>query len=641
MLESIRTKTKSTYVLFIFGAIILVFIFWGVGPGGRSKSGTAVAIVNGEPIDVKEYLALHKRLKDYYRKMLKGNYTPAVEKSLNLKDNAVSILIDRSLAVMAAEKGGISVSKKEVQDTIGTMEAFQKNGAFDQDTYFKALSGERIKPVDFEEDVRRDLLVDKMRASVVKGVTVNEADIKKAFLKENREINLSYVAVKAVDMRSSVKVADEEAKEYLMEHSTDFVLPAKVKAVYAYGEFSAFSKGVSVSEAEIGEYYEKNKESFTVPEEIHARHILIRPDIKKGTDRELARKAARDKAEGILKRIKGGEDFTKLAAEYSGDPGSAKKGGDLGWFPRGVMMKDFEQVAFALKKGEVSEIVDTPFGSHIIKLEGRKAASIKPLDSERASIKKKLAEKKSGAGAFEAIKALEETFKNSNDVKELRQAVKKTAGLTFHETGLFDAKHFDNTLAGVPQVKDALFLMNSGDVSEPIKTFTGIYLVKVVQRVEARIPQFEEVKDRVTDELGTIKSVSAAKREADAVLKALQDGKLLKDVASEKGLKVSETGFFAAAGGTIPGTELSAAQYSGLFDLTAEKPVFEKPLSSGDTFYVMEWKGSKEADISSLTSDLKEAFTERLQASKEDEKINDWILSLRKKADIQVFKDRM
>ncbi len=641
MLESIRQKTKSTYVLLIFGAIILVFIFWGVGPGGRGRSANAVATVNGEPIEMKAYLALHNRLQNYYRKVLKGNYTPQVEKGLKLKENAVNILIDRSLAVMAAESSGIKVSEQDVQDTIASMESFQKGGVFDNDTYFNALRAERLKPADFEEDVRRDLLVDKIRKNVVKGVSVSDADVRDAFLRDGREINLSYVAVKASDMRASVKVEDKEARQYLMEHSTNFVLPAKIKVVYAYGEFEAFKKAAAIKDKEISEYYEKHKDSYTVPEEIHASHILIRPDIKKGTDKDAARKAAREKAEGILKRIKGGEDFAGLAKAYSGDPGSAKKGGDLGWFPRGVMMTEFEDVAFALKKGEVSKIVDTPFGSHIIRLDGRKAAVVKPLGKARASIVKKLIAKKSRTSALEALKGLEETFKKTDDAAGLRSAVKAVKGLTFSETKLFDAKHFDSRLSEIPPIKDSLFLMNSGDVTEVVKTFNGLYLVKVLNRVDARIPEFDEVKDKVVEALRENKSVSAAKRRANEVLKGAKDGKKLKDVAAKDGLKVGDTGFFSLSAGLVAGLGLPAAQYPELFDLNAEKPLFGQVILSGESFFVVEWKAAKETDIKKLTPEISDALTLRLQSEKEDKKINDWIISLRKKADIQVFEDRM
>jgi len=378
MLETIRKSTKSTYILLLFGAIILVFVFWGIGPGGKGKSANAVATVDGDPIDIREYLALHKRLTDYYRGVLKDKYTPAVEKGLKLKHNAVSILIDRRLAVMAAESKGISVSKQEVQESIAAIASFQKDGVFDKDRYFSALKSERLKPADFEEDVRRDLLVERMRADVIKDVAVTDDDVQKAYLRENREIDLSYASVNASDKRDSIKVTDKDGKKYLIDHSTDFVIPAKLKAVYAYAGYKAFKKLTSPGETELREYYNKNKDRYTDPEKIHARHILIRPDMKE-KDRDAAKKAAVEKARGLLKRIKAGEDFSRIAKENSGDPGSAKKGGDLGWFPRGVMMKAFEDAAFALKPGEVSGIVETPFGAHIIKLEGRKKAVARPF----------------------------------------------------------------------------------------------------------------------------------------------------------------------------------------------------------------------------------------------------------------------
>ncbi|MFQ5353603.1 MAG: peptidyl-prolyl cis-trans isomerase, partial [Thermodesulfobacteriota bacterium] len=238
-------------------------------------------------------------------------------------------------------------------------------------------------------------------------------------------------------------------------------------------------------------------------------------------------------------------------------------------------------------------------------------------------------------------KGLKKTFKITDDEAGLKQAVKEKTGVTYNETELFDAKSFDRRLAGLPQVKDSLFLMNSGDVSEPIRTFTGVYLVKVVKRVDARIPEFEEVKDKVTEVVKRDKALAAAKREAEALLRDVKEGKKLKDAASGKGFKVAETGLFSLADGVVPGAEVPSMPHRGLFDLNAGKPLYEKTISAGDKFYVMEWKSQENADISKLTSDMKESLSERLQSSKEDEKINEWISSLRKKAEIQVFEDRM
>jgi len=640
MLETIRKSTKSTYILLLFGAIILVFVFWGIGPGGRGKTANAVATVNGDPIGMREYLAIHKRLTNYYRNILKDKYTPSVEKGLKLKQNAVSILIDRRLSVMEAENKGISVSKKDVQDTIAGIEAFQKDGVFDNDRYLRALRSERLTPSEFEDDVRKDLLVEKMRAAVIKDVAVTDDDIKKAFLREKREINLSYAFVDAAAKEASIKVTDKEAKQYLMDHSTDFVLPAKIKAVYAYADYSSFKKRAKISEGEIREYYKQNKDRFTEPEKIHARHILIRPD-KNNKDREAAKKAAVEKAKGILKRLRAGEDFAVLAKKYSTDPGSARKGGDLGWFPRGVMMKGFEDAAFALKTGEVSDVVETPFGAHIIKLDGRKAAKVKPMAKVRGAIKTALSRDTSKEKAMDAVKRIKEAFKDSKDIKGLKEAVKKTGGLTFHETELFDSKHFDESLAKVARFKDSLFLMNEGEVSVPVKTYEGIYLVKIVKREDARIPEYNEVKADVKAKLRASKALRAAKKEAASVLKAVKGGKTLKDAAMEKGLKVSETGLFSASHGFIPGLGLPVQPYLALFDLNAEKPLYKKTISGEGKFFIVRWKSSKEADLSGLTPDIKDALTKMLKTKKEDDALNTWLTKLRKKADIHVFEDRM
>jgi len=640
MLETIRKSTKSTYILLLFGAIILVFVFWGIGPGGRGRSANAVATVNGEPIDMKDYLALHKRLTDYYRNILKDKFTPSVEKGLNLKKNAVAILIDRRLAVMDAENKGIGVSKKEVQDSIGSMAAFQTDGVFSNARYLSALRSERIKPDEFEDDVRKDLLVEKMRAGVVKDVSVSEEDIRKAYLKENRELDLAYVAVNAADKMGDIEVTDKEGKQYLMDHSTDFVLPAKIKVLYGYAAYDAFKKRASVSESEIKAYYEKNQGHFTEPEKIHARHILIRPDMK-NKDRGAAKKAAVEKARKILARVKAGEDFSALARKYSSDPGSAKKGGDLGWFPKGVMMKTFEEAAFALKKGEVSDVVETPFGAHIIRLEGRKPASVKPLSEARGSIKAELSKDLSDKKAFDAIKALEDPLKEAGDLKALKGALKGANGLVLHETAFFDSKHFDKSLEKAGRLKDSLFLMNEGEISEPVKTYEGIYLVKVVKREDARIPEYDEVKADVKERVAAGKALRLAKKEAKELLKAVKGGKSLKDAAKAKGLKVRATGLFSMSNGFIPGIGLPVRSYGALFELDSAKPVYKKTIRSSGSFYVVVWKASKEADLSNLTDDKRASLTETLNSSKKDDKINKWLDSLRKKAKIQVFEDRM
>jgi len=183
--------------------------------------------------------------------------------------------------------------------------------------------------------------------------------------------------------------------------------------------------------------------------------------------------------------------------------------------------------------------------------------------------------------------------------------------------------------------------MNEAEVSEPVKTYEGVYLVKVIKRVDARIPEYDDVKADVKDRLASSKALRAAKKKAAELLKAVKGGKKLTEAAKSRGLKVGSTGLFSMTNGFIPGLGIPIGPYVELFDLKADKPLYEKTIKASGRFSVVVWKASKEADLLNLTDDMRDSLTEKLKADKKDEKINEWLTKLRKKAEIQVFQDRM
>src|SRR3972149_10727014 len=223
MLEFIRKRTKSLYVAIIFAALSVVFIVWGIGPTGNGGVESAVATVDGEAITLREYTDLYRRQVDYYRNIFKDRFTPEFEKTLNLKGTAVDILVNRALAVKEGESMGVEATEEEVRNAIISVPAFQKDGAFDRDTYFNALKAERIKPADFEETVRRDIVTSRVREGVVKDVAATDEEVRDFFLKDNRLVNLSYLHVGPARYAASQTVSDDEAMAYLQEHSMDFI----------------------------------------------------------------------------------------------------------------------------------------------------------------------------------------------------------------------------------------------------------------------------------------------------------------------------------------------------------------------------------------------------------------------------------
>ncbi|TAN62094.1 hypothetical protein EPN18_05430, partial [bacterium] len=337
MLEKLRSKANSKYILIVFGIIIIVFIFWGVGPTDSTRGKrSAVAMVDGEAITTQDFENLYKRQTEYYKGILKGQFNDEMLKRLDLKRKTLDTLVNRALAIKAAKSQGIEATDKEVQQTIAAMRVFQKDGVFDKEVYFQTLSANRLKPSDFEKTMADDIITAKLQKKLNDGVSVTDEEVRAHFLRENRKVNFKYISVEPSRFASAVKVSDDEAKAYLNKNSSLFVVPVKVKAFYVHAGFDALSKKNKLTAEELKEFYDKNSKQFETPEKVKARHILIRLD-EKISDKEAAKKIAKEKATEALNMLKGGAKFDETAKKYSQDPGSAGHGGDLGWFPRGMM----------------------------------------------------------------------------------------------------------------------------------------------------------------------------------------------------------------------------------------------------------------------------------------------------------------
>ncbi|HLC19072.1 MAG TPA: SurA N-terminal domain-containing protein [Thermodesulfobacteriota bacterium] len=646
MLEFIRKRTKSLYILLVFAAIIVVFVFWGVGPSGPGGGdANVVATVDDEVITLREYTDFYRRQVEYYRDVFKDRYTPEFEETLNLKKVSMDILINRSLAVAEGDAQGIGATKEEAQDLIMSMPAFQEDGVFNKERYFEALDSQRIKPAEFEEAVRRDIITAKMRESVVKEITVTEDETEAEYLKDNRHMNLNYITVDPAGFTGEVEVTDEDAREHLKANSTEFIVPAKVKAFYAYADFEKFRKRAKVKDTEIKGYYEANPGQFMKPAEVKASHILMRPEGEGEGPKEDARK----RAEGLIERIKGGEDFAKLAREFSKDPGSASRGGDLGWFQAGVMVKSFEDAAFSLKKGEVSAPVETPFGWHVIKVEDRKEPEARPLLDVRDFIEKRLAVERAYEGARGAVRGLEELFKTEEDTEKLKKAAGE-AGLEMSLTGYFTQEDLDVGLSQVERFRDIVFLLQKGETSGAVETMQGFYILKVVDRKDAYLPEYSEVAGEVKGRLTGIKAGELARKKVDELLARLKGGEGaeggegredLKTLAKKEGYRLRETGPFTRAEGFIPGLDAFVGENEAIFALGKENPLYPEALANEGRFYLLEFNGSMEADLKDLTPEAIEALRERLLQEKQEQAVNAWLAELRKKYKIMVFEDRL
>jgi peptidyl-prolyl cis-trans isomerase D len=635
MLESFRKRRNSAVIVVAFAAIIVVFIFWGVGPSGNGDNADSnvVATVDGEAIPYREYANLYKKEVDYYKETFKEQFTDEMARKLNLKQKAVDILINRALAIKEAESEGIEVTDEEVQQAIKVIPVFGKNGAFDKDLYFKVLSSNRINPAEFEKSVKADLMTARIRERILKDVAVTDQELKDRYFKESRKVDFSFIVLDGIGSRKTVSVTDEEAKEYLKKNASEFLAPARINAFYAFAGYEDMAARAKFTEEEIKGYYEANKKRFETLPAIKARHILVSPD-PKAADKEKAKADAKARINGLLAKVKGGANFADLAKGFSQDPGSARQGGELGWFQKGIMIKAFEDAAFALNKGDVSAVVETEFGFHIIKVEDKKDGGVSPLKDVEPSIKQALAGDKAKALAREALMALDAKVAQAKTPEEIKKASAADKALKPTLTGLFSEDDTGVALVRNEQLRAAAFSLTPGQTGRVVETESGAYLVRVIERKDAHVPEFAEVASDVKEIIAEEKAGKEAEARAKALLERAKKGEDLAVMARAEKLKMEQSGYFARTDGFMPRTGIFVADKDAFFSLSSGA-YYPEVVSHNGRHYIFRLSGVKEADEAAFEP-RKEELKAKVLAEKQDQALSNWLKGLREKTKITV-----
>lgn len=395
-----RFSLKSLIALGLFGAIIMVFVFFGlhVGPSGSGSSGSA-GRVNNTLISMADLRSESQRLEQMYAPMFGGANLGAAQRQF-IQQQALETLIAQELAAQTAKKEGILATDSEIQEVIiKDIPVFQKEGRFQRDLYYQILEANHLNPADFEQKLRNEK--QSLRARRLFEVAAQPLQMEVEKLKALRElkINVAFARLDKDAVLKSIKISDADIKAKLV--NADFV-------------------------KKVEEYFAANKPEFHIEPQVHAQHILIKIDAKT-TDEN-----AKIQVLEIQKRAQK-EDFGKLASQVSQDAGTKVKNGDLGFFGKGKMVPEFEKAAFEQKIGVVGEPIKTPYGYHLLKVLEKKEEREKSLDEVRSEISQKLI----ASEIYEAeMKILDEALAKS-DSAAVDAEIKKL-GVAWDETGFFD-----------------------------------------------------------------------------------------------------------------------------------------------------------------------------------------------------------
>lgn len=414
MFDAVRNNKK---IVQIFLALItLPFAFFGVESYVRSVgSGDDVATIGGDiKVTQQQFQQALREQQERLRAQM-GQVDPKLLDTPEARKAIIDDLVDQRLLMLEAGKKRMFASDEAIRRTIGGIDAFKVEGKFSTERYEAALRAQGMTPAGFEAQLRQDLTLQQLAGAIgqsgLMARTVAERVL--ALQTEKREVMEYRLPLDAY--LDKVKLADDAAKKFYDENSKQFELPEQAKVEYVVLSMETIGAQLAVTEAEIKSWYDGHKERFQQPEERRASHILVASE-------KLGKDKAKAKAEDLLKEIrKNPASFSDLAKKNSDDPGSASKGGDLGFFGKGMMVKPFEEAAYALKDGEISGVVESDFGFHIIKLTGVHAAKEKPLAEVKAEIEAELKKAASSRKFAEAA----ESF--SNIVYEQPDSLKPAA----------------------------------------------------------------------------------------------------------------------------------------------------------------------------------------------------------------------
>lgn len=635
MLDFVRTKQKSILIKLVFGLIILSFIIGyamltSPGDSNQPQAGSTAVTINGQAVPFSDFQSAYGNIYQLYQNIYQEQFTPTLERQLKLVQKALDGLINQTLLLEEAKRQNLQVGKQELIDAIAKIPAFQQNGAFSKERYLQILGAQRLTADEFEEMQRRDLLVGKVRDGLQQGLEVSDSEIVDEFKNREEKVNLEIVRIDPAAFEAQVRVNDEALAAFFEPRKEEFRTAEQVALRFVEFLPQRYIDQITYSDDELETFYRRNLDRFETPEQVQAAHILV--SVPEGSD-EAVRKQKRVQAEKLLADAKAGKDFAALAREFSDDKGSAASGGELGRFGRGVMVPAFEQAAFNLKPGEISNLVETQFGYHIIKQTAHQDASVQPLDKVRDDIKRELKAEKAVQLAFE--KAMDAY--NINRKGGSLEAAAKSSELEIRQTGRFARDGAAGPLGRNEELINAAFLLGSGELGRPIKTERGVILFALQERIPSKVPTLAEARAAVEIAYRKEQAKTLAKTAAERLLTAAKAGGGLAAPARAVGQLVEESGPFSRAYSPfVPKVGTSEELAKAVFTLPAPGAAVDKVYEIDGFFVAVALRSREPADLTKLNDSQRKQLREALLERKQGDVVQKRLDALKKEAKIEI-----
>jgi len=622
MLRYLRENTGNWIIKIFLGIIVVVFVFLGVGSFG-SKRNNSVATINDEPITREEYQQAYKTIVDQMRARFGKNLNDDILKALNVKQQALDSLIEQKLILSQADKLEIAVSDKELQQSLQSIKAFQKEGKFNLDQYKKVLSLNSLNPEIFEQNQINSLRQQKVRNMVLSAVNVSDLEARDWYLFQNTKIAVDYLLFNPISY-SDIHPSEEQIKNFYTENKDNYKTDSKIKAVYLKFSPEDHKDKVTINETDIKGYYEQHQEEFKIPQKVEARHILI----KVAKDAEEAEvNAAEKRALEIYEMIGKGQDFEQLAKQYSEGP-SKEGGGYLGIFEKQSMVKPFADKAFSMKAGEIGKPIRTQFGWHIIQVVKKFEASTQTLAQVSGKIKKELEQQELQNLAYDKAGEAFDAVIDGDDFEQVALIANKK---------IMETKEFSITGEGLDIADNtgfarAAFELSLDDISDVKQLGDAYYLIKPILKIEPVVQALDLVQDRILKELTAKLQKEQAKKEAQLCITKLNDKKTLDQLAEEHDLNVKSTNLFTR-NSAIEGVGNFPEFNQAGFSLNQNNKIYSKTIETPAGYYIIGLKEKKFPEEFEILENLKNIKNE-ISWKKQTQSYQAWINELKKHSEI-------
>jgi|HubBroStandDraft_1064217.scaffolds.fasta_scaffold01028_2 peptidyl-prolyl cis-trans isomerase D len=482
---------------------------------------------------------------------------------------AVDQLINRQALLSEAKRMGLRVTPEEVKDELqhGRYAAtFFPGGNFiGQTEYEDMLQRANLTPTKFEEAVGNDILITKLQAFISGTANVSDAEIHTEFIKQNSKVKFDYAVLKQDDLRKGLHPTDEELKAFYESHKASYAnsVPEKRKVKYAIVETGKAEAAVQVTPDDLRAYYDQHRDQYRVPEQVKVSHIWIKMPLP-GADGKVDDKAvaeAQHRADDLLKQLKGGAKFEDVAKKYSEDPGSANVGGSLGWIGKGQMAAEFEKAAFSLPKGQISDVVKSLDGFHIVRVDDKQEAHVKSIDEVKSQIEPILKHQK---GQQAAQKKAEALLKDAR--AEGLDAAAAAQGVPVINSDFFARKDMLPGLGPATQFMDAVFSEAEKSPPDVAPASQGTVVFQLLAIKPASTPTFEEIRSKVEEEFKNERSSTLLSQKIQELSDRAKAEHDLKRAAKELGATV-KTSDFVLPDGQVPDVGSMAGQASVAFTM--------------------------------------------------------------------------